>query len=564
MKDSFHDYVVHGRTSAVNPRQFGTKAAAHYRLQVPAGGLVSVRLRLFAEDETPETPFGNTFDATFASRKEEADAFYAQVIPAELGKEERRIARQAYAGMLWTKQFYHYVVKDWLDGDPNLPAPPETRRAGRNADWPHLFNRDVISVPDKWEYPWYAAWDLAFHMIPFASLDPKYAKDQLKLFLREWYMHPNGQIPAYEFNLCDVNPPVHAWACWRVYKLTASQGHPDREFLSSTFQKLLINFTWWVNRKDQRGKHLFSGGFLGLDNIGVFDRSRPLPTGGFLEQADGTAWMAFYCATMLDIATELAQTNPATEDIASKFFEHFVHIADATNTLGGTGLWDEEDGFYYDQLHVDGQTIPLRVRSMVGPDSAVGRRRDRRRRAQSAARLPKTAPLVHAIPGRPRPTDLLHGNHRRRSVARPAPAGHPVVRPAASRAGIPARRGRVPLAPRDPVPVEIPSRPSLCVPRRGRVVPRGVRAGRIAVGSVRRQFELARTRLVPVELPLDRGLAALPRLLRRASEGGMSHRLGPADESGRGRPRVGPPDWQDSFCPTSTGSGRSIAAKPDA
>jgi len=366
VKDSFHDYVIHGKTSAVNPGGFGTKAAAYYRLEIPPGGETTIRLRLFAEEEAPESAFDRGFDDVMARRIEEADEYYAQILPDELDAQQRLIARQACAGMLWSKQFYHYIVQDWLLGDPEMPAPPSSRLQGRNSDWPHLFNRDVVSVPDKWEYPWYAAWDLAFHMIPFARLDPDFAKGQLKLFLREWYMHPSGQLPAYEFNLGDVNPPVHAWACWRVYQMTARHGRPDREFLSSTFQKLLINFTWWVNRKDRRGKHLFSGGFLGLDNIGVFDRSRPLPTGGFLEQADGTAWMAFYCTTMLSIALELARTNPATEDIASKFFEHFVHIADAMNTLGGTGLWDEEDGFYYDQLHVDGRMIPLRVRSIVG------------------------------------------------------------------------------------------------------------------------------------------------------------------------------------------------------
>ncbi len=366
VKDAFHDYVIRGDASAVNPRAFGTKVAAYYRLKVPAGGQTVVRMRLFAQEERPPEIFGGNFDRVITRRTAEAEEFYRQVIPGELDPQQRLIARQAYAGMLWSKQFYHYVVEDWLRGDPNMPPPPELRKRGRNADWPHLFNRDVMSVPDKWEYPWYAAWDSAFQMIPFAHLDRKFAKDQLRLFLREWYMHANGQIPAYEFDLCGVNPPVHAWACWRIYKMTAPRGQRDWKFLSSTFQKLLINFTWWVNRKDLRGKHLFSGGFLGLDNIGVFDRSKPLPTGGHLEQADATAWMAFYCIEMLSMALELARFDPGAEDIASKFFEHFVHIADAINTLGGTGLWDEQDGFYYDCVHVDGQTIPLRVRSMVG------------------------------------------------------------------------------------------------------------------------------------------------------------------------------------------------------
>lgn len=366
VKDAFHEYVIHGQPGGVHPKGIGTKAAAYYRLEVPAGGEVTVRLRLFAEDEAPPRPFGPEFDQIFAERIHEADEFYAARTPAGLAEEERRVVRQAYAGLLWTKQFYHYVVKDWLDGDPAQPSPPPSRQQGRNHDWTHAFNRDVISMPDKWEYPWYAAWDLAFHMIPFARIDPQFAKEQLILFLREWYMHPNGQLPAYEFAFSDVNPPVHAWAAWRVYKLTAPAGQRDRVFLARVFQKLVLNFTWWVNRKDIEGKHLFSGGFLGLDNIGVFDRSKALPTGGHLEQADGTAWMAFYCATMLAIALELAREDPAYEDVASKFFEHFIAIADAMNTLGGTGLWDEQDGFYYDQLHVNGRSIPLRVRSLVG------------------------------------------------------------------------------------------------------------------------------------------------------------------------------------------------------
>ncbi len=296
----------------------------------------------------------------------EADEFYDELLPAGATEDERRVVRQGYAGLLWTKQFFYYVLDHWLTGDPAQPTPPGGRLGGRNSDWTHVYNRDVVSMPDKWEYPWYAAWDLAFHMIPFARVDPDFAKEQLLLFLREWYMHPNGQIPAYEFAFGDVNPPVHAWAVWRVYKMTGKRGQRDRLFLERAFQKLLLNFTWWVNRKDPEGRNLFAGGFLGMDNVGVFDRSQPLPTGGHLEQADGTAWMAFYCSTMLSMALELASENPAYEDLASKFFEHFIAIADAMNHLGGTGLWSEEDGFYYDQLHVDGQHIPLKVRSMVG------------------------------------------------------------------------------------------------------------------------------------------------------------------------------------------------------
>jgi Mannosylglycerate hydrolase MGH1-like glycoside hydrolase domain len=365
VKDAFHEYVVHGRKDAVNPAELGTKAAAHYVLDIPAGGKVVLRLRLFAEDEAPKQPFGHEFHWVFEQRIREADDFYDSRIPAAT-KEERQVVRQGYAGLLWSKQFFYYVVKDWLDGDPSHPAPPESRREGRNADWGHIHNRDVISMPDKWEYPWYAAWDLAFHMIPLAKIDPHFVKEQLVLFTREWYMHPNGQLPAYEFALGDVNPPVHAWACWRVYKMTGARGSRDRVFLARVFNKLLLNFTWWVNRKDADGHNLFAGGFLGLDNIGVFDRSQPLPTGGHLEQADGTAWMAFYSATMLSMALELAIEDPAYEDMASKFFEHFVAIVDAMNHFGGSGLWDEQDGFYYDVLHMDQDEVPLRVRSLVG------------------------------------------------------------------------------------------------------------------------------------------------------------------------------------------------------
>jgi hypothetical protein len=366
VKDAFYDYLLHGRTEAINPAGTGTKVAAHYCLDLPAGETMCLRFRLCEEADMPQHPFNAAFDHLFAQRLAEAEAYFAARIPAELSADEQQVMRQAYAGLLWTKQFYHYIVKDWLEGDPAHPAPPASRHYGRNHDWTHLHNRDIISVPDKWEYPWYAAWDLAFHMLPFADVDANFAKEQLILFLREWYMHPNGQIPAYEFAFSDVNPPVHAWACWRVYKLTGRRSERDHAFLARVFQKLLINFTWWVNRKDITGKHIFAGGFLGLDNIGVFDRSRPLPTGGYLEQADGTAWMAFYCVTMLSMALELAQNDPVYEDVASKFFEHFVAIADAMNTLGGSGLWDDADGFYYDRIHSDGSSIPLRVRSMVG------------------------------------------------------------------------------------------------------------------------------------------------------------------------------------------------------
>jgi mannosylglycerate hydrolase MGH1-like protein len=365
-KDAFHQYVISKHIDAVNSQSSGTKAAAHYILEVPARSQTTVRLRLFAEAATAQQIFGREFESIFAARIQEADAFYSARIPQELAEDERRIVRQAYAGLLWSKQFYHYVVAEWLSGDGAHPNPPDSRRRHPNADWSHLYSRDVLSVPDKWEYPAFFAWDLAFQMLPFARIDPAFAKQQLLLFMREWYMHPNGQLPAFEYDLSNVNPPVHAYACWRVYKISGEAGKRDIAFLERAFQKLLLNFTWWVNRKDLSGRNVFSGGFLGLDNIGVFDRSRPLPTGDSLEQADGTAWMGFYCTTMLAMALELARHNRTYEDIASKFFEHFVQIAEALNTLGGTGLWHDEDGFYYDHLKAGDRSVPLRLRSLVG------------------------------------------------------------------------------------------------------------------------------------------------------------------------------------------------------
>ncbi len=366
-KDAFHEYVVHGQSDAVNPDEHGTKAAAHYRLEIPAHSEVVIRLRLCAESESPGDFFGQSFDETFQTRRDEADEFYEDLLPETMNADDRRIARHAYAGLLWSKQFYHLIIGQWLEGDPSQPPPPASRREGRNAEWGHVFMRDVLSMPDKWEYPWFAAWDTAFHLIGFAALDPHFAKHQLLLFMREWYMHPNGALPAYEFNFNDANPPVHAWACWRIYKMTRdAEGKRDRLFLERAFQKLMLNFTWWVNRQDLEGNNIFAGGFLGLDNIGIFDRSQPLPTGGRLEQADGTAWMAFYCVTMMQMALELAIDNPAYEDLASKFFEHFIAIVDAMNEIGGSGLWEEEEGFYYDEMLLHQKATPLRIRSLVG------------------------------------------------------------------------------------------------------------------------------------------------------------------------------------------------------
>ncbi len=371
-KDSFHDFVVDGKHEAVHPGHVGTKSAAHYRLTIPAGETVTLHQRICGDAEFANLNIdennrcGADFETQFQSRIDEANEFYIGVLDDIKDDETRLIARQAYAGLLWTKQFYFYSVRDWLRGDPNRSAPPAERLKGRNSEWSHLYNRDVISMPDKWEYPWYAAWDLAFHMIPFANIDPHFAKAQLILFLREWYMHPAGQIPAYEFALGDTNPPVHAWAALRIYQIEKAKGRPDRQFLSRVFHKLLINFTWWINRKDRDGNNIFTGGFLGLDNIGVFDRSKESPLGGHLDQADATAWMAFYCTTMLSIALELAREDPSYEDVASKFFEHFVSIADAMNTLGESGLWNKEDGFYYDHLHRGNDYVAVRIRSLVG------------------------------------------------------------------------------------------------------------------------------------------------------------------------------------------------------
>jgi hypothetical protein len=367
-KDAFHEYLIAGRRDAVTPARRGTKAAAHYQVEIPAHGSARFRLRL-ARGVLAQ-PFAE-FDEVLERRRAEADAFYAEIQADLDDPDARNVQRQAFAGMIWSKQFFHYDVSRWLEGDPGQPPPPESHRHGRNSEWRHLNNYDIISMPDKWEYPWYAAWDLAFHCIPLALIDAEFAKQQLVTLTREWYMHPNGQLPAYEWAFSDVNPPVHAWAAWRVFQIDRKQrgGEGDRAFLERVFHKLLLNFTWWVNRKDEEGRNVFQGGFLGLDNIGVFDRSAPLPTGGFINQADGTAWMAMYCLNLMRIALELARHNHVYEDIATKFFEHFLYIAEAMTNIGGQaiGLWDEEDEFFYDELNLaDGVIIPLKVRSMVG------------------------------------------------------------------------------------------------------------------------------------------------------------------------------------------------------
>ena len=365
VKDGINDAIVHGRWEAVNPAGTGTKAAAHYALEIAPGASERIGLRLSRRPAGPE----GSADEIFADRVAEADAFYQAFGPADMPDDARRVQRQAFAGLLWSKQFYHYNVATWLEGDPAGPTPPESRKGGRNAEWRHVHDADVISMPDTWEFPWYASWDLAFHCVPLALVDPELAKRQLILLLREWYMHPNGQLPAYEWAFGDVNPPVHAWAAWRVYKIARRiTGTADHTFLKRVFHKLLLNFTWWVNRKDVEGRNVFQGGFLGLDNIGVIDRSETLPAGGHLDQADGTAWMGMYCLNMLAIALELARADRAYEDVATKFLEHFLYIAAALNNIGGQGvaLWDDYDEFFYDVLHADHAEERMRVRSLVG------------------------------------------------------------------------------------------------------------------------------------------------------------------------------------------------------
>ena len=369
-KDAFHRYVVHGETAALRTDGTGTKVAFHFKRSFAAEESVTLRLRLVrTEQNSPATPIDlQSFDQTFETRIREADEFYDLRLTSDLSSAERDIARQAYAGLLWCKQFYYFIAETWMSGDVTQIR-PSGDRGKKQRHWKHLFCRDVLSMPDKWEYPWFAAWDTAFHMIPMAEIDPEFAKTQLLLFLREWYMHPNGQIPAYEFAFSDVNPPVHAWAVWHVYRMGVNEaGMGDLDFLERAFQKMLLNFTWWVNRNDSSGQNLFSGGFLGMDNIGVFDRSEKLPGEATMHQADGTAWMGLYCACMLQIALELAHQRSCTyEDIASKFFEHYVAIIDAFNTLDGSGLWDDEQGFYFDHLKLDGKPgIPLKIKSMVG------------------------------------------------------------------------------------------------------------------------------------------------------------------------------------------------------
>ena len=534
-KDGVQNTVVHGDASATHADGVGTKAAFWYHFDhVAPGETVRVELRLDRDAPTEQT-FGAGFDSVVADRRREADAFYAHVIPAETSDDDRLIARRAFAGLLWGKQLYRYTVRDWLDGDPAQPAAPPQRHAAerRNVGWAHLALADVISMPDEWEYPWFAAWDLAFHCVGLAYVDPAFAKSQLVLMCREWAMHPDGQIPAYEWAFGDVNPPVHAWAAWHVYQV---DGARDQDFLIRVFTKLLLNFSSWVNREDADGSNLFEGGFLGMDNIGLFDRSTSLGPGFRLEESDATSWMAFYCLTMLQISLELARHDQVWDDLATKFLEHFLAIAEAVNNFGSDGieLWDDEDGFCYDVLtHPDGTAERLKVRSMVGllpilpatviepwvsdelPDFTARLRWLSKRRPDLMNSVLTSADAAGhasaAVPARPRPSD---------------PRAAPDVRP-----------GRVPLTARHPVAVRGVPRALFDDDRRPGTDHR-LRARRVPDRAVRRQLQLARTHLDAGERPAQRGPAQLRRL-RAVGDGGGAHRQRP--DRSRSPPR--PTSW---------------------
>ncbi len=455
-KDAFHRYLIEGKTAAVNPAQRGTKACALYQLSLAAGEQTVLHFRLARENSPPLAPAER--DAVFNQRIAEAGEFFAHLTP-DLPPEACPIQRQAFAGLFWSKQFYHYVVETWLNGDPTMPPPSEQRKSGRNSKWKHLFNEDIISMPDKWEYPWYAAWDLAFHTVAIAPADPDFAKAQLSLFLREWYMHPNGQIPAYEWALGDVNPPVHAWAAWRVFQIDGRvKGVQDLPFLERVFHKLLMNFTWWVNRKDSEGANIFEGGFLGLDNIGIFDRSSALPGNWLLEQSDGSSWMAMYCLNMLKIALRLSSFDTAYEDIASKFFEHFLYISYAVNHSDGSGLWDEEDGFYYDRLRLDGSHILLKVRSLVGLVPLLACDTHRTAHPRQAPRVQKAYAVVHRSPQRSHRRNCFHDGARREQP--PSLIGRESPAPRTHFAKT-LRRERISVALRHSLALALSQRPSL-------------------------------------------------------------------------------------------------------
>ena len=529
VKDAVNEYLVHRRHEAVNPGRTGTKAAASYRMTVAAGQTGVIRLRLTDAQAAP-TAFGSAFDDAFAARLREADEFYRAITPRSSTEDEARVMRQAFAGMLWTKQYYFFDADRWLEEHEAHPLLGQTRQI-RNREWYHMVNDHVISMPDKWEYPWYAAWDLAFHCIALAAVDPDFAREQLDLMLREIYMHPSGQIPAYEWNYSDVNPPVHAWATLFLHRVDqALDGTADMEFLKRSFIKLALNFNWWVNRKDRFGKNVFEGGFLGLDNIGVFDRSAPLPTGGHLEQADGTAWVALFCQNMIELSVELAAADPSYQDMCTKFVEHFFWIASGMNRTGPDGMWDEEDGFYYDVLRLpDGSAQRLKVRSMVGllplcattvieqwqrervPEVTVAWMKRLKRMPELMQRHPRDGARSR---GRRRPRDPCAG--RRRAAAADPRAD--------------ARREGVPQPLRVARALPLPPRASVRLQGRHAGVPGGLPACRVRFRNVRRQLQLARPGLDAGERAHHPRAAAVLPLLRRRLQGRVPDRLGPDDE----------------------------------
>ncbi len=537
VKDGINDCVVQGRQGAVNPGKQGTKVAAHYQVTVGAGQTTVIRLRLFgASAGHAAQPFGKPFAGVFADRRREANEFYASVTPPSVGEDAANVMRQALAGMLWSKQFFFFDGDNWLDEHNSNPLHKGYRNA-RNSEWYHMLNADIISMPDKWEYPWYAAWDLAFHALPLSIVDPDFAKDQMSLMLRGSYLHPNGQMPAYEWNFSDVNPPVHAFATLFLHRTEqARRGEADVDFLRSAFNKLLLNFTWWVNRKDRFGKNVFEGGFLGLDNIGVFDRSAPLPTGGYLEQADGTAWMALFSQNMLELAIELAGKDPTYENMVFKFVEHFYYIAGAMNRPGDDSMWDEEDGFYYDILRLpDGSATRLKVRSLVGllPLCATTViEKEQRERIPSAMayvmeRMRRMPELVKTIaPDRP-------GSSRRERAGDPGPRQSGAAPSDSHQA---ARRERVPGAARHSIDLEVPRAPPVRRPRERPGVQGRLLAGRVEHRHVRRQLQLAGPGLDAGQWADHPVASELLPLLRRQLQNRMPDRVGQDDEPVRGEP----------------------------
>ena len=540
VKDAFGRYLINNDPTAINPKRTGTKAAFQYTSVIEPGATDTIRLRLTDSPGTLEID-PVAFDAIVDRRIAEADEFYNTLLPATADPEDRTIQRRAFAGLLWTKQFYNYIIRDWLKGDPLMPPPPPSRLHGRNSSWPHLYNDEVLSMPDEWEYPWYASWDLAFHVIAFALIDPDFAKRQLVALTRERYMHPNGQLPAYEWAFDDVNPPVHAWAAYRIYKIEAKRrgGVGDMPFLERVFQKLLLNFTWWVNRKDVAGRNVFQGGFLGLDNIGVFDRSTKLPTGGYLAQADGTAWMAVYSLNMLAIAIELARHDPVYEHLANKFFEHFLYIADAMNAqnatddLGHRAVGSAGRVLLRPALLADRRTHPAQ--------GAVGRRRHpdlrgrnaRPRHARKIAAAENARRVVHRQS--PGAGGKRRAHRDQRHAAAPA-AGDREPRPAAPHPAPGLRRRRILEPQRNARALEVPRCQPVRAQRRRREFPRRLRTGRIDQRLVRRKLQLARTDLVSAQLPADRVAAEIPLLLGRRVQDRVSDRIGnDADTCGRSR-----------------------------